>query len=149
MKRVVSWAIVGLVLAVNVPPARATEWKKITENAVKDSFFIDVSSIQRQGPFVTYWEYRDFPEPNNAFLENSVDQPVYGAVIRWSADCNAKVQRLRRVNAFTKDRKLIQRFDYGETGTLMQPRVGSSGYQVLNYACSAQPSATPSSEDAP
>ena len=56
-------------------------------------------------------------------------------VIRWTADCGAKTQRLRRVNAFTTNRELLQRFDYGETGTLSQPRLGSSGYKVLETAC--------------
>lgn len=138
MNRLTAWAIACSVLV--LPNAAiAAEWKKITENSVKDRFFIDTSSIQRKGNSVTYWEYREFPEPNNPFLENTIEEPLHGVVIRWSADCNSKTQRLRRVNAFAKDRKLIQRFDYGETGTLVQPRQGSSGYEVLQYAC-AQPS---------
>ena len=59
-------------------------------------------------------------------------------MIRWSADCGAKTQRLRRVNAFTTNRELIQKFEYGEKGTLNQPRPGSSGYEVLEMACNPQ-----------
>ncbi len=118
-------------------PAQAAEWVKVTENAAKDSFFIDSSTIKKTGNTVTYWEYREFVEPNNAFLENALEKekPVYGVVIRWTADCGVKTQRLRRVNAFTSNRELLQRFDYGDTGTLSQPRVGSSGYEVLETAC--------------
>ena len=118
-------------------PVQAAEWVKVTENAAKDSFFIDSSTIKKTGNLVTYWEYREFVEPNNAFLENKPekDKPLYGVVIRWSADCGAKTQRLRRVNAFTTNRELLQRFDYGDTGTLSQPRPGSSGYEVLETAC--------------
>ena len=127
----------GSVAIVFATPVQAAEWVKVTENAAKDSFFIDSSTIKKTGNLVTYWEYREFVEPNNAFLENKPekDKPLYGVVIRWTADCGAKTQRLRRVNAFTTNRELLQRFDYGETGTLSQPRPGSSGYEVLETAC--------------
>ena len=127
----------GLGAIVFTYPAQAVEWVRVTENAAKDSFFIDSSTIKKTGNIVTYWEYREFIEPNNAFLENKLekDKPLYGVVIRWTADCGAKTQRLRRVNAFTTNRELLQRFDYGETGTLSQPRPGSSGYEVLEAAC--------------
>lgn len=150
-------AIVLSIISLTPDATGATEWKKITENSTKDSFFIDTESIQRKGNTITYWEYREFPEPNNAFLENAINEPLHGVVIRWSADCASKTQRLRRVNAFGKERKLLQRFDYGDNGTLMQPRPGSSGYEVLNYACnpksandsSPDPSPTPSASPKP
>jgi hypothetical protein len=117
--------------------AQAAEWVKITENSAKDSFFIDTSSIKKNGNAVTYWEYREFIEPNNPFLENPLEKekPLYGVVIRWTADCGARTQRLRRVNAFTSNRELLQRFEYAESGTLIQPNKGSSSYEVLEAAC--------------
>ncbi len=128
--------LVWLGMAAVVPTAaQAADWVKVTENAAKDKFFIDASTIKRTGNVVTYWEYREFLEPNNPFLENTTEKPLYGVVIRWTGDCGAKTQRLRRVNAFTKNRELLQRFDYGEKGTLSQPRPGSSGYEVLETAC--------------
>jgi hypothetical protein len=58
-------------------------------------FFIDTDSIKKKkGQTVSYWEYREFVRTNNAFLENDVAKPLYGVVIRWSADCGAKTQRL-------------------------------------------------------
>ncbi len=118
--------------------ALAATWVKVTANAAKDGFFIDTDSIKKTGQKVTYWEYREFSEPNNAFLENNVAKPLYGVVIRWTGYCDAKTQRLGRVNAFTTNRVLIQKFDYGEKGTLNQPRPGSSGYEVLEMACNPQ-----------
>lgn len=115
--------------------AQTADWTKITENSVKDRFFVDASSIQRNGSIVWYWEYREFPEANNAILEAKVDQPVHGAVMRWSADCSAQTQRLRKVNAYTTNRKLIQKFDYGDTGMLLRPKEGSSTYKVMDYVC--------------
>ena len=132
----VSLAIVGSMSLTQ--SAIAATWVKVTENGAKDGFFIDTDSIQKKGQTVSYWEYREFVEPNNAFLENDVAKPLYGVVIRWSADCGAKTQRLRRVNAFTTNRELIQKFEYGEKGTLNQPRPGSSGYEVLEMACNPQ-----------
>lgn len=132
-----SAALVGSValLMGNVSIAHSAEWTKITENSVKDRFFIDASSIQRNGGIVWYWEYREFPEANNALLEAKVDQPVHGAVMRWSVDCATQSQRLRKVNAYTTNRKLIQKFDYGDTGMLLQPKAGSSTHKVMDYAC--------------
>jgi hypothetical protein len=66
------------------------------ENAFKRRIFIDTDSIKKKkGQTVSYWEYR-LVELNNAFLENDVAKPLYGVVIRWSADCGAKTQRLSK-----------------------------------------------------
>lgn len=115
--------------------AQSAQWTRITENSVKDRFFVDASSIQRNGSIVWYWEYREFPEANNALLDVKVDQPLHGAVIRWSADCSNQSQRLRKVNAYTTNRKLIQKFDYGNDGMLLQPKPGSSSHKVMEYVC--------------
>ncbi|MGA7932838.1 MAG: hypothetical protein WCA35_04600, partial [Kovacikia sp.] len=72
---------------------------------------------------------------NNAFLLEAVNQPVYGAVINWSVDCKSQVQRLRQITAYSKDRQVIQKFTYGDSGSLAQPRVGSSTHKVLDYVC--------------
>lgn len=113
----------------------AVTWEKVTQNAVGDRFLVDTSSIQRQADTVFYWEYREFPEANNAFLEAPVDRPVHGVVLNWFANCTNKTQRLRQVTAYDQDRKLIKRVSYGDTGTLLQPRSGSSAGTVLNYVC--------------
>ncbi len=113
----------------------AVTWEKVTQNAVGDRFLVDTSSIQRQADTVLYWEYREFPQANNAFLEAPVDRPVHGVVLNWSANCANKTQRLRQVTAYDQDRKVIKRFSYGDSGTLLQPRSGSSASTVLNYVC--------------
>lgn len=113
----------------------AATWEKVTQNAVGDRFLVDTSSIQRKAETVFYWEYREFPQANNAFLEEPVDRPVHGVVLNWSANCTNKTQRLRQVTAYDQDRKVIKRFSYGDSGTLLQPRSGSSAGTVLNYVC--------------
>lgn len=134
MKPFLTLLVTGVVLSVSAP-AHAVEWTKVTENAVGDRFFVDKSSVQRKGDTVWYWEYREFPQPNNAFLEEAVDAPVHGAVINWSVNCSSKMQRLRQVTAYGKDQKFIRRFTYGEKGTLGQTNAGSSAQTVLNYVC--------------
>ena len=132
----VSTLLVFSSFLLHVPAVFAVEWVSVTQNAVGDRFFIDKSSIQRKDDNVFYWEYREFPQPNNAFLEESVDQPVHGVVISWSANCTSNTQRLRQITAYTKDRKVIKRFSYGESGKLSQPKPGSSTSAVLANACS-------------
>lgn len=134
MKKLFHLLIAGACFAY-APMASAANWTKVAENSVNDKFFIDTSSIQRNGTIVWYWEYREFPQPNNAFVEATVNQPVQGAVIRWSVDCTNKAQRLRKLNVYTKNRQLIQKFEYGDTGALTQSKPGSSAYAVANYAC--------------
>ncbi len=150
MKSFLNVLVVGAVFAFT-PAVLAAEWTKLTENSVKDKFFVDASSIQRNGAFVWYWEYREFPDANNAILDVAVNQPVHGAVMRWSLDCTNKSQRLRKVNAYTTNRKLIQKFDYGNAGVLMQPRANSSTAVVVNYVCEqqAKPEATPTPQVQP
>ncbi len=119
--------------------ANAVEWTKVTENSVGDKFFVDASAIQRKDSTVFYWEYREFVESNNAFLEVELPQPLYGVVSRWSVDCSSKVQRLRRVNAYAQDRSLIQKFSYGDPGLVVQLRPGSSLSAVTDFVCDYKP----------
>lgn len=136
MKQFLSLVMTSALLS-QAPNVLAAEWFKVTENPVKDQFFVDKSSIQRNGDTVRYWEYREFQQPNNVFLEETVNQPVHGIVMNWSVDCASKAQRLRQVTAYNKSRKVIQKFSYGDAGSLSQPRPGSSAGAVLDYVCKA------------
>jgi hypothetical protein len=136
------FCLLGLISAVvalpAVPAIAAPQWTKVTENGVGDRFLIDRNAIQAQGANRFYWEYREFVAPNNAFLEVPLSQPVEGAVVRWSINCSTKAQRLLRVNAYTTDRQLIQKFTYGDTGIATTVRPGSSTAKVGEAACSAK-----------
>jgi hypothetical protein len=122
------------------PTIAAPQWTKVTENSVGDRFLVDTSAnaIQEQGSSRFYWEYREFIQPNNPFLEAKVSQPVEGAVVRWSINCGTKAQRLLKVNAYTTNRQLIQKFTYGETGVAVSSRPGSSTYKVGEFVCNAK-----------
>jgi hypothetical protein len=120
-------------------PATATEWFKITENAAKDQFFVDRASIIRQGDRLSYWEYREFQQPNDAFLAEALKQPVYGLVMSWLVNCTNRTQQLRQVTAYAKDRTVIQKLTYDEKTSAVQPRPGSSASRVLEYVCKSQP----------
>jgi hypothetical protein len=144
MKRFIA-PLVLLVSAIALP-AQAVEWTQLTENSVGDKFFIDTSSIKTKGDQVSFWHYRQFIEPNNAFLDEQVEPPVHGTVIRLSANCKTKTARIYRLNAYDKARKLIQRFDYGATGQPMTIKSGSSAFNVLDYACSYKPELKPDSK---
>jgi hypothetical protein len=134
MKHLLKLLIPSLLLS-QTSIALAADWMSIATNSVGDQFFVDKSSIRRNADTVRYWEYRKFPQPNNAFLIESVNQPVYGAVINWSVDCKSQVQRLRQVTAYNQGRQVIQKFNYGDSGSLVQPRTGSSAHKVLEYVC--------------
>jgi hypothetical protein len=141
MKKQLYWILAGFWLLGPTWPALAVEWVKVTENAVSDRFFVDTSSIQRKGPTISYWEYREFKEPNNALLETNVEKPVHGVVMRWSLDCNNKTQRLERLNAYDKGRQIIRKFNYGSQGAVAQPQPGSSSFAVLNFVCTPKDTA--------
>jgi hypothetical protein len=130
-------AVAGLLVPAGA--AFSADWVNVTTNTVGDRFFIDKSAIQRSEANVWFWEYREFPQPNNAFLEEPVDQAVHGVVLNWSANCTSKTQRLRQITAYTQDRKIIRKFSYGETGSLTQPKAGSSASAVLGYVCDTKP----------
>lgn len=142
MNQQLQWIFVGFLLAQPLP-ALAVQWSKVTENAVSDRFFVDVSSIQRKGAAISYWEYREFKAPNNALLETNVEPPVHGVVMRWALDCSSKTQRLERLNAYDKSRQIIRKFNYGTKGTLAQPQPGSSSFAVLNFVCRPQDAVKP------
>jgi hypothetical protein len=131
--------LISAVIALPVVPAiAAPQWTKVTENRVGDQFLLDRNAIQAQGTTRFYWEYREFVAPNNALVEVPLSQPVEGAVMRWSINCTNKSHRLLRINAYTTDRQLIQKFTYGDTGIATTVRPGSSTAKVGEAACAAK-----------
>jgi len=50
---------------------------------------------------------------------------------------------MRKVNAYAKNRKLIQKFEYGDRGMLSKPKPGSSAYAVVDYVCTPKDEAKP------
>lgn len=144
MNKLLTLTVLGCLLSA-APAAIAAEWREITRNDVGDRFMIDTSSLDRRGNSVWFWEYRDFPQPNNAFLEETVDQPVHGAVIYRSVDCTSGIQRLRRIIAYNKDKKVIQRFNYDDKGALSKPNAGSSAATLTQFACTNAPATPPAS----
>ena len=134
MKRFLGLAIASSLLAI-APVMAAEKWEAVTTNSVGDRFLVDVNSIEQRGESVWYWEYRDFKQPNNVFLDSPVNKPVFGAVIYRSVDCKAGTTRLRRLTAYDKNRQVIQKFDYGDRGRLANPVTGSSAKAVLDFVC--------------
>ncbi|HEY9880209.1 MAG TPA: surface-adhesin E family protein [Leptolyngbyaceae cyanobacterium] len=119
-----------------------TDWVEVTRNAVGDRFLVERNSIRLRDGAVWYWEHRDFPEPNNAFIGVELEQPVHSVLLYRSVDCAGGAYRLRQIIAHNKDRQVIQRINYGDAGQLTQPQPGSSAAAVLRFVCE-QPQAKP------
>jgi hypothetical protein len=143
LKRFLGLAILSSFLLPHGIALAQEQWTEVVTNAVGDRFLVDQSSVRTQDNSVWYWEYRDFRQPNNAFIDTEIDQPVYGAMMYQSVDCVAGVARLRRLTVFGADRQVINRFDYGDTGSLFQPDSGSSAAAVLRYVCAQRETAPP------
>lgn len=126
-------------------PAQS-DWFEITRNAVGDRFMVERNSIELRDGIVWYWEYRDFPQPNNALIRVEIEQPVYGAMLYRSVDCASRVSRLRRVVVYDQERQVIQRINYNDEGPLAQPQEGSSAAAVLNFVCEPSQSAPAASQ---
>ena len=120
----------------------SVDWVEVTRNAVDDRFLVERNSIEFRDGAVWYWEHRNFPEPNNAFVGVELEQPVHSVMLYRSADCAGGVSRLRQIIARDKDGQVIQRFNYGDAGQLTQPQTGSSAAAVLRFVCD-QPQAAP------
>ncbi|MBE9181238.1 hypothetical protein IQ268_22000 [Oculatella sp. LEGE 06141] len=141
MKRLIKLTIFTALLSY-APGAIAQEWTEVTVNAVGDRFLVDQASIQPQANSVRYWEYRDFRQPNNAFVEEEIDEPVYGVMLYQSVDCTANVARLRQMVVHGRDRQELRRLNYGNNGSLAQPADGSSASAVLRYVCTQEENST-------
>ncbi|PSN14226.1 hypothetical protein C7293_12630 [filamentous cyanobacterium CCT1] len=111
------------------------DWVEVTRNAVGDRFLVERNSIELRDGAVWYWEHRDFPQPNNAFIGVELERPVYGATLYRSVDCVGGVARLRQIIARDQEQEVIQRLNYGDAGPLSQPQPGSSAAAVLNFVC--------------
>lgn len=128
--------IAALFSLLSAPVAVAQgQWTEITTNAVGDRFLVDQNSIEVNGNNVWYWQYRDFRQPNNAFVQEDISEPIYGVMLYQSVDCTSGVERLRRLTVFGQNRQVLQRFNYGDSGSLSQPQAGSSANAVLRYVC--------------
>ncbi|MGG6298172.1 surface-adhesin E family protein [Leptolyngbya sp. AN02str] len=132
-------ALVAMMPAVGASGALAQStqptWVEVTRNAVGDRFMVERDSIDLRDDVVWFWEYRDFPEPNNAFVGVELEQPVHGAMLYRSVDCVSGVSRLRQMVVHNRERQVIQRFNYGNAGQLAQPQSGSSAAAVLSFVC--------------
>ncbi|NJO39252.1 MAG: hypothetical protein HC769_00440 [Cyanobacteria bacterium CRU_2_1] len=143
MKRLLNLVIFSCVLFYGSVVVAAEEWIEVVVNGVGDRFLIDQNSIERQDNIIQYWEYRYFEQPNNAFLDFEIEQPVHGVMLYQSVDCDSGVVRLRRLVVFDRDRQVIRRENYDDNGELSQPMQGSSAETVLRYVCN-QPQSRPS-----
>jgi hypothetical protein len=130
--------VLGSVLVNPLVSLAQESWVEVTTNGVGDRFLVNPDSIQNRTGFVWYWEYRDFRQPNDAFVTTTLDQPVYGVLLQRSVDCSAGVTRLRRMIVHTRGRQVIYRQDYGDNGQLSQPAAGSSAAAVVRYVCDHQ-----------
>ncbi|MEC4984591.1 MAG: hypothetical protein SAJ37_08070 [Oscillatoria sp. PMC 1068.18] len=115
--------------------AQAVEWVEVVVNQVGDKFFVDRDSLDAKGDIVWFWEHREFLEPNNAFLEEELGQPLFAVTVYRSVDCTNNSERQRQIIAYDREKRVIRRFNYGETGRLYRPMNGSSSAQVLAYVC--------------
>ncbi|MBD2259052.1 surface-adhesin E family protein [Pseudanabaena sp. FACHB-2040] len=140
----VSLAAIIPVVSASGALAQSTQanWVEVTRNAVGDRFMVERNSIELRDGIVWYWEHRDFPEPNNAFIGVELEQPVYSALLYRSVDCAGGVSRLRQIIVHGQERQVIQRINYGDAGQLTQPQAGSSAAAVLRFVCE-QAQATP------
>ena len=116
----------------------AEAWVEVTVNAVGDRFLVDQNSIERSENTVRYWEYREFKQANNMFLDFEVEEPVYSVMIYRSVDCASRVERTRRLVIFDRNRQVIQRVNYDDNGSLAQPMAGSSAANVIRHVCTQQ-----------
>lgn len=136
MKRLIPVALIGFTLVYSTLAIAAEEWVEVTVNQVGDRFSIDKNSIQRSDGKVWYWEYRAFPQPNNAFVDLQIEEPVHGVLLYQAADCAAGTEQMRRLVVFGKQRNVIQRVNYDDNGRVSKPMAGSSAETVLRFACS-------------
>ncbi|HEY9625566.1 MAG TPA: surface-adhesin E family protein [Crinalium sp.] len=126
--------------------AQEGNWVEVTRNSVGDRFLVNPTSIESRGGFVWYWEYRDFPQPNNAIVGLDVGQPVYGVMFYRSTDCDSGATRLRRMVIHDQNRQVLRRVVYNDNGPLTRPAQGSSAEAVVRYACTHRPNTeTPTS----
>lgn len=139
MKQLLGLAVLGSLLAQTAVAWAEPVWNEVTVNAVGDRFLVDRNSIETRGDSVWYWEYRDFRQPNNAFVEETIEEPVYGVMLYRSVDCASNVVRLRQLIAHDRQRQQLGRFSYGDTGSLSEPMAGSSAAAVVRYVCSQRP----------
>ncbi|MEC4892517.1 MAG: hypothetical protein SAL07_08025 [Oscillatoria sp. PMC 1051.18] len=136
MKKLLQLLTISCLLSF-APTARAVEWVEVVVNEVGDKFFVDRDTLDPKGngDIVWFWEHREFLQPNNAFLEEDIGQPLYAVTVYRSVDCTNYSERQRQIIAYDREKRVIRRFNYGDTGRLYRPMNGSSSAQVLEYVC--------------
>lgn len=149
MKYLIPLAIGGAIALYPVVAQADANWVRVITNSVGDEFMVDSNSIRVGGNRVSYWEYRNFPQPNNAFLPEEVEGSVYGVMLLQSVDCTAMGVQSQRVVVYGEGRQEINRFDYGNTTPLTQPAEGSSAHAVLQFVCNPANHPAPASAPAP
>lgn len=118
----------SLPLALITQPATATTWLWVSETESGESSYIDTDSIRRDGSTVWYW------------VKNT---KAYGDFVAYhSADCNARLIRIRELYEYSSNGSLIRSSTPGDNGLLTRVVPGTVGEAWLEQACSSTPSQT-------
>lgn len=98
----------------------AFNWKKVGENKIGDSYYVDVDSIKKHNGFVYYWELVDFLEPSS--------KGVFSFIMKWKHDCRENPRDLTKILDLTvysqqmgREKIIVERSKIRFNGIYLKP----------------------------
>ena len=119
-----------------LPPVRGSmpsidsQWTKVSENEIGDTFYIDFSTVKKGGGYVYYWELNDLVKP---LTGGALSAKTYREV-----DCG--IPRKRRALSYMLHKESMGKGTAYSTVTpkesvWIDPSPGSSSEKILDAVC--------------
>ncbi|MGB3205471.1 MAG: surface-adhesin E family protein [Crinalium sp.] len=112
--------------------AAKPKWVRVSTNENNDVFYVDKSSIKRNGEFRYFWGKVVFAKPYKLVTNNKL---AYSHISYKSIDCLTQVYRIRSVTALDRKGKVIGRQIDGEQGDINIALSDTSFSKVADFVC--------------
>ncbi len=100
-----------------IDPAIADGWVRIYTNRTFNYVtYVHKNSIQRQGAIRYFWVHLALTEDGSLAAVQSI--PVAGINLYYSADCQSKLVRLRTLEAYDPQGRLLKQENLGDRASL-------------------------------
>lgn len=123
-------SIVALLSLQTTPSLAKPNWVEVAVNKNGDRFFVEQSTLRRNKTTAWYWVHSQY-----ASLKSNGVVATKGY---QSANCNTQQFRDRAIISFDNQAEVVNSFNDGDKGELVQPPPDSDGHMIVQYVCANQ-----------
>jgi len=105
----------------------AFNWKKVSENDMGDSYYVDIDNIKKRNGLIYYWELDDYLEPFKDGTNSAID--------KYKVDCVEEKQTLLNGTFYSQSMGRGKIILEDTPNKILYPKPKSVGYVVMKFVC--------------